>query len=70
LQNPAELIRKTRQNQVFIKSVYIVVISILFMLALVMRDVSELKLFQTRLETSNARVLNQLLVANSSAKYG
>lgn len=29
------------------------------------RDVSDLKLFQTRLETSNARVLNQLLTANS-----
>ncbi len=29
------------------------------------RDVSEMKLFQTRLENSNARVLNQLLSANT-----
>lgn len=29
------------------------------------RDISDLKLFQTRLENSNARVLNQLLTANS-----
>lgn len=29
------------------------------------RDVSELKLFQTRLENSNALVINQLLVANT-----
>lgn len=29
------------------------------------RDISDLKLFQTRLETSNARVLNQLLTANN-----
>lgn len=30
-----------------------------------MQDVSELKLFQTRLENSNALILNQLLVANT-----
>ncbi|HSX20274.1 MAG TPA: PAS domain-containing protein, partial [Gammaproteobacteria bacterium] len=30
-----------------------------------MRDVSELKIFQTRLENSNARVLNQLLTTNT-----
>ncbi len=30
-----------------------------------MQDVSELKLFQTRLENSNAMVLNQLLIANT-----